>query len=141
MMSRNFMDKMKEFVGLEEELADEEQEGEKQIHAGKNKGTVISLHTKRQTQVVVTEPSSYDQVQAIADNLKNRRSVIVNFEKADTDLARRIVDFLSGTTYALNGNSQKVGHNIFLFVPSNVDIASELKEQVREKGPFSMLNS
>ena len=143
LLGKKFMDKMKEFIGLEEGLADEEQEQEyeKQSRVGKNKGTVISLHTKRQTQVVIAEPSSYDQVQEIADNLKNHRPVIVNLESADVDLARRVVDFLSGTTYALNGSMQKVGQNIFLFVPNNIDIANELKEQVREKDIFSILNS
>ncbi|MCL6635639.1 MAG: cell division protein SepF, partial [Peptococcaceae bacterium] len=91
--------------------------------------------------VVVLEPRSFDEAQGIADNLKNRRPVIVNLEHAETDLAKRVLDFMIGATYALNGAMQKVGSGIFLCVPNNVDIASELKEQVRDKGLFSWMRS
>ncbi|MBO8136653.1 MAG: cell division protein SepF [Desulfotomaculum sp.] len=139
-----FFDKMMGIMGFEEEeVFDEEIEGglQEDSKLNKRKGTVVSLHTQRQIQVVLAEPSSYEEVQNIADNLKNHRPVIVNLENADTDIARRVVDFMSGTTYALNGSMQKVGKNIFLFVPNNIDIANELKEQVREKGIFSIFQS
>ncbi|MTI81365.1 MAG: cell division protein SepF [Firmicutes bacterium] len=133
-------------MGLEEEedFYDEEQldgSPDEEGKMGKRKGTVVSLHTQRQVQVVLSEPSSYEEVQEIADNLKNHRPVIVNLEKADADLAQRVIDFMSGTTYALGGSMQKVGKNIFLFVPNNIDIANDLKEQVREKGIFSIFQS
>ncbi|WP_031513474.1 cell division protein SepF [Desulfofalx alkaliphila] len=142
-MSKRFMDKMMGIIGLEEEIVDDEQEqkGVDNAWQGKQKANIVSLHSQRQVQVVVVEPSTYDEVQGIADNLRNRCPVIVNLEKLDADLGRRIVDFLSGSTYALNGSMQKVGQNIFLFVPNNIDIASEIKERVREKGIFSILQS
>lgn len=141
-MAKKFMDKMMGIIGLDDEPVDErEKMFDDSNQGGKQKTNVVSLHTQRQVQVVITEPKSYDEVQSIADNLKNRRPVIVNLEKADVELARRVIDFLSGATYAMNGNMQKVGKNIFLFVPNNVDISNELKEQVREKGIFSLLNS
>ncbi len=100
----------------------------------KNKGQVVSLHSQRQMRVSVVEPKSFDEVQVIADNLKNHRPVIVNLEQAEPELAKRVVDFVSGATYALDGSMQKVGKGIFLFVPSNVDIEVDLKEQIKEKG-------
>ncbi|MBM7855241.1 cell division inhibitor SepF [Desulfohalotomaculum tongense] len=146
-MGKKFLDKMMGIMGFddEEDIYDDEEQLEENFQedtkAARRKGTVVSLHTQRQVQVVLAEPSSYDEVQDIADNLKNHRPVIVNLENAETDLARRVIDFMSGTTYALNGNMQKVGKNIFLFVPNNIDIASELKEKVREKGIFSIFQS
>lgn len=78
---------------------------------------VVSIHTQKQVKVVVLEPQAFEDSQNIADQLKNRRPVIVNLENADRNLAKRIVDFVSGTTYALGGNMQKVGNGIFLLFP------------------------
>jgi len=88
---------------------------------------------------VVSEPRVFEDVQGLAENLKNRRPVIVNLEKAEPELAKRVVDFISGATYALNGTLQKVGSGIFLVVPSNMDISSELGDQLKERGLFSWM--
>ncbi len=136
------VDKVLNFMGFEEDQEDENEretsaiEDERPIiqKPKKNKGQVVSLHTQRQMRVSVVEPYSYDDVQGISDHLKNRRPVIVNLEQSDPELAKRIVDFVSGTTYALDGSMQKVGKGIFLFVPSNVDIDVDVKEQIKEKG-------
>lgn len=146
-MAKRLMDKMLGFMGFEEESPEEEEkwredryrEEEETPSARRNKGQVLSLHAQRQIKVVVVEPSSYDEVQGIADNLKNRRPVIINLEKADAELAKRVVDFISGCTYALNGSLQKVGHGIFLSVPNNMDIANELKDQIKERGVLSWM--
>ena len=130
------MDKVLGFIGFEEEEVEVyedtvqyEEESQK-----KKKGTLFSLPSQKQMRVVVMEPTKFDEVQGIADNLKNRRSVIVNLETADKELSRRIIDFISGTTYALNGTVEKVGSDIFLFVPSNVDVTSELRTQEKDQG-------
>lgn len=151
-MAIKLVDKVLGFMGFEEEgmeedekrsrdEAHEEQPWQKKKEKDKDKGAVLSLHAQRQVKVVVVEPRSFDEVQGITDNLKNRRPVIVNLEQAEPDLAKRVVDFVSGATYALNGSLQKVGNGIFLFVPNNIDIASELKDQNREKGIFSWMRS
>lgn len=88
--------------------------------------SVVSIHTQKQVRVIVAEPISFEEAQGIAEHLKARKSVILNLEKTDINLSQRIVDFISGTTYALGGNMQKVGNGIFLFVPNNVDISGEL---------------
>lgn len=97
---------------------------------------VLSIHSQKQMKVVVMEPHSFEDAQNIADQLKNRRPVIVNLENAERNLAKRVVDFISGTTYALNGNMQKVGNGIFLFVPSNVDISGETRDELKDRGIF-----
>jgi len=142
------MDKMLNFMGFEDEPleADNERDdvfGEEdrsqQSKSRKGRGQVVSLHAQRQVRVVVMEPTSFDSVQAIADNLKNRRPVIINLEHAEPDLAKRVVDFVMGATYALNGSIQKVGKGIFLSVPSNIEIDGDLGEQLSEKGIFAWL--
>jgi cell division inhibitor SepF len=74
--------------------------------------------------LVVIEPSGFDECPKLVDSLKAKKPIIINLEKIETDTARKIFDFLSGATYALNGNVQKVANNIFVFAPENVDITA-----------------
>jgi len=132
------MDKVLGFMGFEEEeveIMEEEDMVANEEDAAKKKksGALFSLHSQKNIRVVVCEPKVFEDCQLIADNLKNRRPVIVNLEEADKELAKRVVDFVSGTTYALSGGMQKVGNGIFLFVPSNMDIAADNKDSEREK--------
>lgn len=118
---------------LEEEERENNVQEEARPSSRKN-AQVVSIHTQKQVKVVVLEPTSFEESQNIADQLKSRRPVIVNLENVDHNLAKRIVDFVSGATYALGGNMQKVGQGIFLFVPNNVDISGEPHEEIKEKG-------
>ena len=128
------MDKVLGFMGFEEEEVEiMDNEDAQQQAKSKKKGTLFNLHSQKNTRVVVCEPKSFDETQSIADNLKNHRAVIINLEEVDLELAKRVVDFISGTAYALNGSMQKVGNGIFLFVPNNMDIASETRDLAREK--------
>ncbi|ABZ84647.1 conserved hypothetical protein [Heliomicrobium modesticaldum Ice1] len=115
--------------GEERESAFSRRSAERAERTERPTAPVVSLVTERQKKelkVVVCEPKTFDEARAIADHLKNRRQVILNLEKADREMAQRVIDFISGTTYALNGSMQKVGANIFVFAPSNVDISGEV---------------
>lgn len=146
-MSRKLMDRVLGIIGFEEEHMDDDEklrdnrlrEDDDSVPASKRKGQVLNLHAQRQMKVVVSEPRVFEDVQGLAENLKNRRPVIVNLEKAEPELAKRVVDFISGATYALNGTLQKVGSGIFLVVPSNMDISSDLGDQLKERGLFSWM--
>jgi len=146
-MAGKLMDKVLGFMGFEEVPLEEEererQEDQVENAGRKNnkKGTVLSLHAQRQLKVIVSEPKEFDEVQAIADHLKARRPVIVNLEHADAELAKRVVDFVSGATYALNGSMQKVGNGIFLFVPDNIGISGALRDAAKERSVFSWIQS
>lgn len=120
------MDKVLNFMGFEDEEEVVEEVVEESSPRGK-KGNLFSLPTQRNVKVVALEPNRFDDVQMIADNLKNRRAVIVNLEKADKDLGRRVVDFISGVTYALNGTIARVGTDIFFCAPSNMEVDNELR--------------
>jgi len=79
--------------------------------------------------LVVTEPKAFDECPRLVDNLKAKKPVIINLEKLESDTARKIFDFLSGATYALNGNVQKISNNIFVFAPESVDITANVEHK------------
>ena len=76
--------------------------------------------------VIIFRPSSYEETQEIIDNLKSKKPIIVNLDDLDVQIAQRILDFISGAVYALGGDIRKAARNIFVVVPSNVDIATNL---------------
>ena len=79
--------------------------------------------------LVVIEPKAFDECPRLVDNLKSKKPVIINLEKLESDTARKIFDFLSGATYALNGNVQKISNNIFVFAPESVDITANVEHK------------
>lgn len=81
--------------------------------------------------VIVIEPKSFDDAQEVANCLREKRPVVINFDKTDAEAAKRIIDFISGTTYALSGEIKKVGRNVFLCAPSNVNV-SYTEEEVKK---------
>ena len=84
-------------------------------------------------QIVVIEPKAFDECPKLVDSLKKRKPVIINLEFVESD-ARKIFDFLSGATYALNGNVQKIAQNIFVFLPENVDVQTGSEPQSMKYG-------
>ena len=85
-------------------------------------------------QVVLVKPERFEDVTGIADHLNAKKTVVLNLESADRDLSRRIVDFLSGATYANHGNIKKISKGTFLIVPSGVDMMGELMLEDFEEG-------
>jgi cell division inhibitor SepF len=100
-------------------------------------GAVLQVHAHRGSQISKRMPSSLADAQLAAEDLKERRPVIVNLEKANDDLARRVIDFISGVTYALNGYYERVGDKVFLFTPNNIIIADEDHVEPGGKGLFA----
>ncbi len=137
------VDKFKDLVGIgedeyyddeitEEEIAEAEKRIEKQREKSKfsrssyKEGNVVPMggNLNEVMKLVVIEPAGFDESPRLVDSLKDNKPVIINLEKLDSETARKIFDFLSGATYALNGNVQKIANNIFVFAPENVDISS-----------------
>jgi cell division inhibitor SepF len=79
----------------------------------------------RHTEISIYSPATFDEARIAADNLKEGRAVVLNLSRIDVENGKRIVDFLSGILYALEGSSKKVGENIFLFAPANIAITPE----------------
>lgn len=88
------------------------------------------------SKVVLCEPRTYNEAQEIADNIVNRRSVVINLERVDHQQAKRIVDFLSGTVYAVNGDIQKLGSQTFLCTPDNVEVSGTISETYTDGDDF-----
>ena len=80
--------------------------------------------------VVLLEPIRFEESQGIADNLLDHKAVVINIESCDTDIAAKIIDFVGGVVYAIDGTIQKVSQGIILAAPQNIDIASELKHDM-----------
>jgi cell division inhibitor SepF len=91
--------------------------------------TVVSLQSvQKSSKVILIEPRVYAEAQDISEHLKNKRAVVVNLQRIDRDQGIRIVDFLSGTVYALGGDIQRIGTDIFLCVPENVEVAGAISD-------------
>ena len=106
-------------------------EGPTRVVGGKSRTVTFS---QSQMQVVLVKPERYDDVTSIADHLNEKKTVVLNLESADKDLSRRIVDFLSGATYANHGNMRKVSRGTFLIVPNGVDMMGDLMLEDFEEG-------
>ena len=86
--------------------------------------------------MILLEPRAYSEAQQIADHLKKRNTVVVNLKRVTSDQAKRIMDFLSGTIYAIKGNIQKIGSGIFLCTPNNINVQGKITDDSeKEKEP------
>ena len=151
-MAGKFMNKFLNFTGLEENIIEEpSEEMEEEIRDGsreeliepafqaKNKkGKVVNIHQSTYVKVVVYQALTYDDTQNIVDNLKNRKPIIVNLDSLEQDLAQRVLDFMSGAVYALDGTIQKVSKSIFVLVPSNIDIVGNIPEDFKGKSFYTL---
>ena len=100
------------------------------------KGKVVNINTTTQLKVVVVSPDSFEEARDIAEHLKQKKPVVINLESVEKEVARRIIDFLSGAVYATEGNIQKISSGIFLVAPYNVGIMGDFKDELRNKGVF-----
>jgi cell division inhibitor SepF len=82
-------------------------------------------------------PKSFNDAQQVADKFKQSIPVVLNLQSSDTDLAKRLIDFASGLTYALDGGMQRIAHKVFMLTPRNVQISAEEKAELIEKGFFN----
>ncbi len=85
------------------------------------------------SKMILVEPRAYSESQQIADHLKRRNSVVVNLKRVTNDQARRIIDFLSGTLYAIGGELQRLGNGIYLCTPKNVNVEGRISDEEAEK--------
>ncbi|MFY3793479.1 cell division protein SepF [Ureibacillus sp. MALMAid1270] len=88
--------------------------------------SIQSANSLKNSKVVIVEPRVYAEAQDIAEHLKNKRAIIVNLQRIDREQGVRIIDFLSGTVYALAGDIQRIGTDIFLCTPENVEVSGEI---------------
>jgi cell division inhibitor SepF len=92
--------------------------------------------TQRHTKPQVVAPARFSDAQEIGDMVKANSPVIVNLQASEKDLARRMIDFCSGLTYAVGGSMEKVAESVFLLTPSNVEVSPEERQRLQENGLF-----
>ena len=91
------------------------------------KGQVVSMTTGAKQEVVLFRPTSFNDTSKAADDLRNRKAVVLNLENVDKAMSRRVVDFLSGCVYALDGSVKKIAQSAYIFCPHNMDVVGDLE--------------
>lgn len=121
---------------------EEEEVEDRKLFGRKNNNKVVSMPQGQAIKMVISQPTTFEQSDEICGFLKEKKSVIVNLEYVNKDVARRIVDFISGGVYALDGYIQKVSNSIFLVAPSNYEITNEMaREEMKSKLSVSWLKN
>ena len=155
-MAGAVMNKIWDFLGMdnsaqeEEDVEDkvydydydeeEEEASEPKSIFGRKK--VVPMPQTQQVKMVICQPTTFEQSEEICNYLKERKSVIVNLEYVNKDVARRIVDFISGAVHALDGHIQKISNSIFLIAPTNYEIANEMaREEIKNRLSVSWLKN
>lgn len=115
---------------------------DRRLFGKRTREKVVSMPQTQQIKMVISQPTTFDQSEEICEFLKEKKSVIVNLEYVNKDVARRIVDFISGGVFALDGHIQKVSNSIFLIAPYNYEITNEMaREEISNKLSVSWLKN
>lgn len=123
----------------EEEEEDDRYDNRRRRRSGSDNSDdkVVSIHATAKLQVVIVKPERFDEVAEIADNLIEKRTVVLNLEQANKDIARRIVDFLSGAAYAHEGQLKRIANNTYIITPFNVGlIGTDVIGELENNGVF-----
>lgn len=133
-----------DIYGYNEE--ENEEENEETEESNKNffgrKSKIVAMPQPQAIKMVISQPTNFEQSEEICGFLKEKKSVIVNLEYVNKDVARRIVDFISGGVYALDGHIQKVSNSIFLIAPVNYEITTDMaREEIKNKLSVSWLKN
>ena len=125
-----------------EDQEDEEYEEDDRKIWGRRSNKVVNMPQTQQVKMVICQPTTFEQSESICNLLKEKKSIIVNLEYVNKDIARRIVDVVSGAVHALDGNLQKVSNSIFLVAPYNYDITNEMaREEIKNRLSVSWLKN
>ena len=141
-MSGAIMNKVLDLFGVDtaEEEYDEEEPEVEERRSFMRRNKVVAM-PQQSIKMVISQPTSFEQSEEICGFLKEKKSVIVNLEYVNKDVARRIVDFISGGVYSLDAHIQKISNSIFLVAPTNYEITNEMaREEIKNKLSVSWLN-
>lgn len=144
----NVLGKVKSILGLgeydeeyddfeDEELDEVEEDTIEPVIQNKRNNKVVNIHSTSSAKVSIVKPSTYDEATEICDALKNRRIVVINTSGLENKLAQRLLDFVSGACYALGGELQEIEKGVYLLSPSNVEVTSELRNEISSKALFN----
>ncbi|RHO53167.1 cell division protein SepF [Ruminococcaceae bacterium AM07-15] len=125
-----------EFVAPTPAPSRPEPDNDRAERAARRNNKVVNINTTTQLSVVLVKPEKFENAAEIADNLRQRRTVVLNLEDTAKEPARRLVDFLSGVTYALDGKIKKVAASTYIITPYNVDILGDLIDELENNGLY-----
>lgn len=111
-------------------------DGAEESAEGAKKNKVVNIHATTQLKVVLVKPERFEDASTIADHLNNKRTVVLNLESTNKDVARRLIDFLSGVAYAGEGKIKKVAANTYIITPYSVDIMGDLIDELENNGLY-----
>ena len=103
---------------------------------GAKKNKVVNIHATTQLKVVLVKPERFENASEIADHLREKRTVVLNLESTNKDIARRLIDFLSGVAYAGDGKIKKVSANTYIITPYSVDLMGDLIDELESSGLY-----
>ena len=110
--------------------------GGSRIREEERRNKVVNIHATTQLKVVLVKPERFENASEIADHLKEKRTVVINLESTNKDVARRLIDFLSGVAYAGEGKIKKVAANTYIITPYHVDIMGDLIDELESSGLY-----
>ena len=113
-----------------------DEDDEEPAEGTQKKNKVVNIHATTQMQVVLVKPDRFDNVSDIAEHLRSKHAVVLNLEATNKDVARRLVDFLSGCAYALDGKIKKIAISTYLITPYNVDILGDVVDELENNGLY-----
>ncbi len=140
----SLMDKIRGIVGTDEYYDDEyednfitkEEKNSKKVGDDTKSNKVVNINATTQLKVVLVKPEHFEDASSIADHLNEKRTVVINLESTNKEIARRLVDFLSGVAYANNGQIKRVANSTFIITPYNVDVMGDLLDELENNGVF-----
>ena len=139
-VNQNEEDDEEEYI--DEEVTEEEQDETEERGFFSKRNKVVNMPQTHQVRMVISQPTTFEQAEEICTYLKNRKSVIVNLEYVNKDVARRIVDVMSGAVHALDGHIQKISNSIFLIAPTYYEISTEMsRDEIKNKLSVSWLKN
>lgn len=140
----SLIDKIKGIVGTDEYYDDEyednfitkDEKSTKRTGDDVKSNKVVNINATTQLKVVLVKPEHFEDASSIADHLNEKRTVVINLESTNKEIARRLVDFLSGVAYANNGQIKRVANSTFIITPYNVDVMGDLLDELENNGVF-----
>ena len=135
-LTHPYEDEDEEFEDFEETPRKDTFEDRRAKAADDRRGKVVNIHATTQLKVVLVKPERFENASEVADHLKDKRTVVLNLESTNKDVARRLIDFLSGVTYGVEGKIKKVSANTYIITPYTVDFEGDLIDELENNGLY-----
>ena len=136
-LTHPYEDEDEEFEDFEEPARSSRDAFEdRRVKVEDRRNKVVNIHATTQLKVVLVKPERFENASEIADHLKDKRTVVLNLESTNKDIARRLVDFLSGVAYAGEGKIKKIAANTYIITPYHVDIEGDLIDELENNGLY-----